>query len=160
MQIVKMSDETNLIISTNARIVYVPKTILEFMDFYNIKHTDKTATFYKAVRKINGEYVSDYDKDFKYSLKRVKKECCDKNPNINCSVGIHVAHLNWALSYGQYWDNLAILEVEVNIKDIVLPTNSTGKVRTNRVKVLREVPLEECGVLGKIIARRNKTKGE
>lgn len=35
-----------------------------------------------------------------------------------------------------------------------MPTNTDGKVRTSKVKVLREVPLEECGVFGKIIAKR------
>lgn len=43
---------------------------------------------------------------------------------------------------------------ENKIKDIVLPTNTNGKVRTSEVKVLREVPLEECGVFGKILAKR------
>ena len=154
VQIVKHSESTTITISANARIVYIPKTVSEFLDFYGIKHTDTTAIFYKAVRKINGVYCSDYDRNFTYKIKRVKKEKCDKNPDKNCSTGIHVAYLNWALDYGRAWDNLAILEVEVNIEDIILPTNSTGKVRTNRVKVLREVPLEECGILGNIIARR------
>ena len=60
-----------------------------------------------------------------------------------------MAHLNWALNYGADWDNLAILEVETRLSDIVLPDDSDGKVRTSQVKVLREVPLEECGTYGK-----------
>lgn len=40
------------------------------------------------------------------------------------------------------------------MSNIVLPTRSEGKVRTSEVKVLREVPLQECGVFGKILSKR------
>ena len=33
-----------------------------------------------------------------------------------------------------------------------------GKVRTSEAKVIREVPLEECGLFGKILARRRVIK--
>lgn len=70
--------------------------------------------------------------------------------------GIHVSHLDQALHYGSSWDDLAILEVTTRIDDIVCPENTDGKVRTSRVKVIREVPLGECGVYGKILANRRK----
>ncbi len=143
-------------ISGNARVVYNPKNIHDFMDFYGIKHTKSKAIFYKAVRKISdGVYCSDYDLSFTYTIGEEKKE-----PSINTSVdeecgkGIHIAHLNWALDFGSNWANLAILEVETNISNIVCPLNTTGKVRTSAIKVLREVPLEECGIYGKILAKR------
>lgn len=61
------------------------------------------------------------------------------------------------MNFGEYWNNLAIIKVETKIKDIVLPQNTDGKVRTSEIKVLEEVPLEDCGVYGKILAkRRNK----
>jgi len=66
--------------------------------------------------------------------------------------------ISWALDYGKSWEDIAILEVETKISDIVLPVNSDGKVRTSKIKVLREVPLEECGVLGKILAKRIRNK--
>lgn len=50
--------------------------------------------------------------------------------------------------------DLAIIEVETKINDVVLPRNADGKVRTSEVKVLREVPLQECSVFGKILAKR------
>ena len=43
-----------------------------------------------------------------------------------------------------------------DIDSIVVPANGTGKVRTDKVLVLREVPLEECGLLGKILAKKQK----
>lgn len=70
-------------------------------------------------------------------------------------MGLHIAPLKWALKYGARWDDLAILEVETNNADIVVPRESEGKVRTSRIKVLREVPLEECGLCRKIVAKRN-----
>ena len=144
-------------ISGNARIVYMPKNIENFMNFYGIKHTKKKATFYKAVRKINNKYVSNHDCNFVYEIGKTKKENCDTNVNIECSNGIHISHLNWALNFGCAWSNLAILEVETDISDIVLPNNSDGKVRTSKVKVIREVPLDECGIYGKILAKRLNT---
>nr|DAU67709.1 MAG TPA: hypothetical protein [Caudoviricetes sp.] len=147
-------DKPKIKISGNARIVYNPKNITEYMDFYNIKHTKTKATFYKAVRKRSGKYISDYKKDFEYEIGKMKRETCDTDVNESCSNGIHISNLNWALRFGATWDDLAIIEVETKIKDIVVPLNTDGKVRTSEVKVIREVPLGECGLYGKIIERR------
>ena len=81
-------------------------------------------------------------------------EKCDPDVSDDCSYGIHISHMNWALNFGRQWEDLAIIEVETKISNIVLPTRSEGKVRTSEVKVLREVPLQECGVFGKILAKR------
>ena len=127
------------------------------VDFYDIKHTKKKAIFYKAVRKNGDKYCSDYDSSFRYFVGKISKENCDPDVSIVCSNGIHIAYLDWALRFGASWDDLAILEVETDIDKIIMPTNTDGKVRTSQIKVLREVPLEECGVYGKILAkRRNK----
>jgi hypothetical protein len=93
----------------------------------------------------------------RYTVGKVAKE-----PNINrdteeaCGTGIHVAYLNWALDFGKDWDNFAIMEVEVDIDDIVMPFDTTGKVRVSQCKVLREVPLEECGVYGRVLAKKTQ----
>lgn len=156
VQIIKLSDNTKLKISkfSNARIVQPPKSIIEFLDFEGIKHTNTKAIMYKVVCKIDGKYVSDYDRSFCYEIGKIKKEICDPNLNKLCASGIHIAPLRWVLNYSKdMLADTAILEVETNIADIVLPTNSDGKVRTSRVKVLREVPFEECGIYGKILAK-------
>jgi hypothetical protein len=141
-------------ISGNARIVYNPKNINDFMDFYGISHTNTKGTFYKAVKLVDGIYTSSYDESFIYQVGETIKGKCDTNTDRDCSYGIHISHLDWALRFGSDWKNLAILEVEVKIKDIILPKNSDGKVRTSECKILREVPLNECGVFGKILAKR------
>ncbi len=158
VQVVDFLQGAKIQISGNARIVYNPKTIHEFMDFYGIKHDKKKAIFYKAVHKKDGKYISDYNDYFAYGIDKIIKEECDPDTDKNCSYGIHISHLNWALKYGDMWDDLAILELETDIDKIVLPKNSDGKARTSEVKVLREVPLEECGIYGKILAKRKKTK--
>ena len=128
------------------------------MEFYGIKHTKKKAIFYKAVKKSDdGVYYSDYDNDFTYTIGQ--KKCVaniDTDVNNDCGVGIHISPLNWALNFGCSWNNLAIIEVETNIDDIICPLNTTGKVRTSAVTVIREVPLEECGLYGKILAKRKR----
>lgn len=140
-------------------IVYNPKGINEFMEFYDIKHTKTKAIFYKAVRKIDGKYCADYNNNFIYEIGKEKIEEIDKNIQNDCGKGIHISHLDWALDFGKDFDNLAIIEVETKIEDIILPENSNGKVRTSRVKVLREVPLEECGLFGKILLKRRVNNG-
>ena len=132
----------------------MPKNIHEFMDFYGIAYTDTTATFYKAVHKCDGEYHADYNSGFTYQIGDTAENECDPNVNRSCSIGLHVAYCDWALRYGNGWSDLAILEVESDIADIVLPIGSDGKVRTSKLKVIREVPLDECGLYGKMLARR------
>jgi hypothetical protein len=158
-QVVDYLQGAKIKISGNARIVYNPKGINEFMKFYDIKHTKTKAIFYKAVRKIDGKYCADYNNNFIYEIGKEKIEECEKNIQIDCGKGIHISPLNWALEFGKDFDNLAILEVETKIEDIILSENSNGKVRTSRVKVLREVPLEECGLFGKILLKRRVNNG-
>ena len=155
VQVVDMQQGARINLYGNSRIVYMPHDIFEFMDFYGIKHTKTKAIFYKAVHKIDGVYHSDYSYDFTYKINKIVKEDCDQNTDEDCSNGIHLSHLNWALQFGNNWKDLAILELETKIKDIVLPENSNGKVRTCEAKVLREIPLSDCGIYGKIIEKRN-----
>ena len=124
----------------------------------------KKATLYKAVHKIESEngcrYVSDYNPDFIYQIGAVIKEDCDQDVSVPCSFGIHISHLNWALCFGSDFKDLAVLEIETDIDNIVLPLRSEGKVRTSEIKVLREIPLEECGAYGKILAKRRRQDDE
>ena len=141
-------------LSSNARKVCMPKTIEEYLNFYDIETDGKTAILYKAVHKQEGEYVSDYDTTFKYIIGGLITEPnCNTDVDENCGKSIHVSHLNWVLDYGRGWSDLAILELEVQIKDIIMPLNSNGKVRVPKAKVIREVPLSECGLYGKILER-------
>ena len=159
-QVVDLLQGAKIKISENARIVYNPKTINEFMEFYDIKHTKTKAIFYKAVRKIDGKYCADHNNNFIYEIGKEKTEEVDKNIRNDCGKGIHISHLDWALDFGKFFDNLAIIEVETKIEDIILPENSDGKVRTSKVKVLREVPLDECGLFGKILLKRRLNNGQ
>ena len=174
VQVVEGSERARIQISGNARIVYYPKNIEDFMNFYGIKHDKKTAIFYKAVHRVPNtcrdtnmqdgseikrvlpdyRYVSDHDDNFEYFMGEVIQEHCDQDVTKDCSYGIHISHMNWALRFGGGWKDLAIIEVETKINDVVLPRNTDGNVRTSEVKVLREVPLQECGVFGKILAKR------
>ena len=50
VQIVDMLQGSKIKVAGNARIVYMPKNIFEFMEFYGVKHSKTKATFYKAVK--------------------------------------------------------------------------------------------------------------
>ena len=154
VQVVDRLRNGRIEITGNARVVHMPKSIHEFMDFYGIKHDKKNAVFFKAVIKDGDFYRSSYDNKFTYAIGETKTEVCDTDTRCECSNGLHVAHLSWALGFGSDWKNLAILEVEADIDKIVMPDDSDGKVRTSELKVLREVPLCECGVYGKILEKR------
>lgn len=79
VQVVNRLINGKIKLSGNAREVFMPKTIFEFMDFYGIKHTKTKAVFYKAVRKAdNGTLYADYNSDFRYVVGEMKSE-----PNIN-----------------------------------------------------------------------------
>ena len=146
-------------ISGNARIVHMPKTIMEYCDFYGLDHDKKTGKFYKCVHKIGGRYFSDHTNSFEYVIgKRAVPDSFDRDTSEGCGHGIHVAYLAWALDFGRDWSDLAIIEVEAKLKDIILPESAVGKVRCKEVTVLREVPLEECGLFGKILAKRKSVQ--
>jgi hypothetical protein len=138
----------------NAREVFMPRDIYEFMDFYGISHTEKTAIFYKAVRKTGGLLCSIYNDDFIYNDCECKSATDIKNFKEDTEKDdIYVSNLDQALNDGCRSKDLAIIEVETNIDDVELFTILYGLVSASKVKVLREVPLEEWGVFGKILMR-------
>ena len=142
-------------ITGNARVVHMPKTIEEYCSYYNIKHDKKKGRFFKCVHKRDGKYFSDWDGEHEYVIgEKSKADYLDDDTEEDCGHGIHIAYLEWALDYGRKWEDLAILEVEAELDSIILPTDCPGKARCLEVDVIREVPLEECGLYGKIIARR------
>ena len=156
-QISPKSDTSKIKTSGNARIVRDPCSIDEYVDFYGIENSNGKAKLFKAVRKRDGLYRSDWDSDFMYTIgKSVVADGFCTDPNEDCGHGIHMAYLNWCLVYGSSWPDLAILEVEVDMSTVVVPRYGSGKVRAPSCKVIREVPLEECGLYGKILARRQK----
>ena len=142
-------------VAGNARIVYNPRNIEEYLDHYGIEHDGKTAKLYKAVHKRDGEYLSDWDSDFEYAIgETAVASGLDTGIEEDCGRGIHMAHKAWCVDYGRAWSDLAILEVEAEIDGIIVPIDALGKVRAKSVKVLREVPLSECGLYGKMIMKR------
>ena len=154
-QINQKSIVSKIKVSGNARIVCDPRSIDEYVNFYGIENSNGKAKLFKAVRKRDGLYRSGWDSDFVYTIgKSAVADGFCTDPNEDCGNGIHMAYLSWCLEYGSYWHDLAILEVEVDMSTVVVPKYSSGKVRAPSCKVIREVPLEECGLYGKILARR------
>ena len=155
-QIVDAARNNNIEISGNARIVYNPSNIDEYIDFYGLDATGTTVKLYKAVHFCGGVYCSDYNHEFIYPIGDVvtPDNGFDESVQIECGAGIHLAYKMWAVGYGAYWPDLAILECECEKSDGLVPLYGDGKVRARKAKALREVPLEECGLYGEIIAKR------
>ena len=154
-QINQKSDASKINASSNARVVHDPHTIDEYVDFYGIENSNGKVKLFKAVRKHDGVYRSDWDADFVYTIgESVAADGFCTDPNEDCGRGIHMAYLDWCLAYGNCWADLAILEVEADMSTVVVPKCGSGKVRAPSCKVIREVPLKECGLYGKTLAKR------
>ena len=155
-QTVDAARNNNIVIGGNARIVYNPSNIDEFIDLYGLDATDTTVKLYKAVHFCGGIYCSDYNYEFIYPIGDVvtPDNGFAESVQIECGAGIHLAYKTWAVGYGACWPDLAILECECEKSDVLVPLYGDGKVRARKAKVLREVPFEECGLYGEIIAKR------
>ena len=154
-QIVDVCRSGRASVSGNARVVYLPQSLEEFISHYGIKG-DGEITLYKAVHKHNEQYFSHYDDEFEYRIGEiaVPDNGFDDDAHEKCGAGINMAPIHWCLNYGRGWDDLAILEMTALREDVVVPMNTDGKVRARKAKVVREVPLSECGIYGEILAKR------
>jgi hypothetical protein len=120
-------------------------TFKSYEDLYPVVEGKKGhVLMYKAVhKKENGAYTADYNKDFVYEVGKTYTEECAPASAGSCSQGLHIAHKSWARSFGISWDDFALLECEVAKKDIVVSTDTDGKVRCSKMTIIREVPNTE-----------------
>ena len=154
-QVVDAHRRGNIEVSSNARIVYNPDNITDWASANGITITDGKIRLYKAVHKRDGKYVADWDNDFIYTIGAVAEaNGFTANPAEDCGQGIHMATLGWSATYGRGWGDIALLELEADADEIVVPLYETGKVRAPKALVIREVPLTEAGIMGKILAKR------
>ena len=155
-QIVDVNRSGHASISENARVVYLPQNLEEFISHYGVQSDDVKVTLYKAVHKEKGHYYSDYDTEYEYRIGEiaVPDNGFDGDVSEKCGAGINMAPLHWCLNYGREWNDLAILEMTALREDVVVPMNTDGKVRARKAKVVREVPLSECGIYGEMLAMR------
>ena len=154
-QVVDAHRRGNIKVSGNARIVYNPDNIADWALANGITITDGKIRLYKAVHKRDGKYIADWDDDFTYTIGAVAEaDGFTTDPAEDCGRGIHMATLGWSAGYGRRWGDIALLELEADADEIVVPLYETGKVRAPKALVIREVPLEEAGIMGKSLAKR------
>jgi hypothetical protein len=151
VQVVHRSRGAKIGVRGNARIVGIPDNPNDYCDFYGVTVEDGKAILYKAVR---DNLHSFHNCDFAYAVGETKTHDCDPSRGVMCGRGMHVAHRDWALRFGESMGDFRVLEVSVPLDKIVVPFDVDGKVRCSELTVLREVPLEECGIYGKILANR------
>jgi len=144
--IVRTSQENKknltLVMNKESNLIVVPTFKATFADFskrYPVKIKGTKAILYKAVHKRNGKYFSDYVSSFEYEIGKTYKHENSPKSLGSCAVGLHIATKDWAIAYGNSWDDYALLECEVPIKSIVVCQDCDGKVRTSQLKVLKEV---------------------
>ena len=135
-----------LVINDYSHLILIPDKEATFNDYqirYPVEVKEGIATLYKAVRKIDNEYCSDYSREFKYPTSGKIEHECDPSIEESCSKGLHVSHLSWALAFSCNWDNRAILECQVPVDKIIVAKDCDGKVRTSELIVIRELNKSE-----------------
>lgn len=145
-QIVDSLFDGQIEVTGNARIVRYPQTVDEYCNTYDIKRDDTTGRFFTFLHKEGSQYFEDCYKKNEYKIgETIRADQLD------------IAHLNWVLAK-QYRNgtSFAIVEVEAKLDNVVVPPHSTGQLRCSEITIIREVPLEECGVYGKILAKKNR----
>jgi hypothetical protein len=130
-----------------ATIIMMPPfngTWEDYCDRYSVKVSGKKVLMYKTVHKDeDGTLRADYDKSFIYKIGETHELKNAPKSDGSCSYGLHIAHKSWAVSFGAAWHDCALIECEVDPKDIVVSDDCDGKVRTSKLTVIREVPKEE-----------------
>ena len=159
-QVTDVDRRGNIKTSGNARIVYNPDNISDWAEANDITITDGKIRLYKAVHKRDGKYVADWDGQFVYTIGKIAEaDDFTLTPIEDCGHGIHMATVAWSAAYGRNWTDIALLELEADASEVVVPLCETGKVRAPKALVIREVPLEEAGLVGKILAKRRDNNG-
>jgi len=140
------TSNTRGLINDTSTIVIAP--IIEnnfdvFSKYYPFSFDKKSAILYKAVHKKDNKYIANHQ-FFEYKIGEIaiEKETT-KTTTQSCYKGLHISHLQYAVNFGKSWNDFVILECEVAIKDIIISKDCDGKVRTSKLKVLREVPKKE-----------------
>lgn len=125
-----------MVINDKAKIRIKFEDVYDFMDFFNIEHDETKAIFYIATRKIGKKYI--FNMRIACKIGKIQKSKCDPDIQKVFSFGIGISNKEFAKRF-DLWENKDILEVETDIKDIIVPIKSDGIVRTSKIKVLREV---------------------
>ena len=156
------SDNVNYTTSGYARVILPFDGIDSYINYFGIKEKQDKIILYKAVRKDDhGVLTSYYDSEFKYEIGKTAHQA-----NINtdtdeaCGVGLHVSTADFALRNYANREDFVIIECEVPKDKTVVYRFSDGKIRTSELRVLREVPFEELGAYGRIVAKKRKEGGE
>lgn len=103
--------------------------------------------YFKAVHKTDGKYISNYDHKTEFKIGEWSETEVNTDSDSVAVEGLHVASMEFAQSFGERWNDVAILEVETNIHDVIIP-DAKDQVRTSKFRVVREVPFEEMGEWG------------
>lgn len=139
----------------------VRKSVDDFLNRYAAWFNNRPVTeppapmlriYYKAVHKTaDGRYISGWDNKTEYVIGEVVTAALCEDPDLTAVPGIHLASLEFAKNYGKHWNDEAIIEIQVDMNDVVIP-NAKDQIRARCGKVLREVPLDETIELAEKVA--------
>ena len=138
--------DLTVVLNDTSHLIVIPDPDTTFEDYkrrYPVIVDGEYAKVYKAVHKVDGEYQSNHNSNFRYEIGKVFTEQCNPSLEESCAAGLHVSHLTWALEFGKSWNDMAILECKVPVDKILVSKDCDGKVRTSELEVVRELDKSE-----------------
>lgn len=146
----------------NARVITtygfeMYKDIFEYCKVNNIEHTDTYGYFYKIVQQEDDDRLTAiFDHDFQYNIgDYVYPNNGFSEDDAVCSSGIHCSSLNYALREFGRGENLVILKLRVEFKDLAPyePNAIPQKLRCKKAFVEKIVSPETLGARGLLLNR-------
>lgn len=140
-QVLDLTKTHNIETFESAKIKFMSDSIDSFLKYYDIPVKDNKVNLYKAVHKVDGRYISDYNRNFEYkigaySVSNFRRSVLD-------FLSLHLSSLPQAVKFGERWPDMAILECRCSMNDILISSDGDNTIKTNKLKVVREVPKEE-----------------
>jgi len=114
----------------------------QYCKWFGVQVRDGHAILYKVVGLDNTPYFYSAA-GVTYEVGKEYTTGVDKNIHEDCSYGIHAAPLSVCLQMAgelQWGTEFKVYEVSIPLDSMVVPYGTEGKVRTSRMKVLRELP--------------------
>ena len=140
----QQSKNAKIIKTKTCSLIVVPPVggLDDYLNRYPIKSTAKYCELYKAVwpdlTSINCSYVAvQYPESGKVEL----KDKIAPPESGSCASGLHFAHFDWAVRFGEDSDikDFVILKAKIPLDHIVVSPDCDGKVRTDEAVILEVI---------------------
>ncbi len=124
----------------HCKLIKVPPIVSleDYLERYPIEEAENTIILYKAVNENMTSLCSRTPITYPESG-IVKSDKIDPPDKGSCAEGLHFAHFDWAVSFGQGYGKFVILKARIPKKSIVVSPDCDGKIRTNEAEIIEVI---------------------